>query len=497
MKDAQETFGELGTGNLTAGAIIGGDYVATFLVHTGLEGPTYLMQESSVLIPTCQGCTPDLSRIRMALAECWEAMELTQGIDFNRFMLCLPSWCTKGRGSFASIPITHDNRIPGFRYPKIRLRDVLALIRKASESSESHDATVNFKPRHFELESGRRVADPVGEMSPALSVEAEVVKADRGFVEGVLNCLRALCLRVDVLTSTDDVLGGCLTDQELTCSDVGALYCGRRYSTFGLFEQGSLRYSTAWERGSESVLAGAAHELSVTRDVIASVVGQPDLFMFSGDPNDPICSLPLFGRAGANPILRDLERAAGETVSAIVSDVERALNGALRNCALNVGRFVVVGEDPLTYRLLKAYLEEKFGLPCRIGVPVEVQVSRDIEIIGFPPIVGMVRRNMQLPPFGYQAFLERYNETPFSLISRQGGDRARAMLWNVAQRVANRLTDGPTCQAVPDQDFSSFNDPSPPTKRRRVLRVRRKRRNRRKAQHLSARLRSYINSLLM
>ena len=497
MKDAEQPLGELGIGNLVAGAIVGGDYVATFLLHMGLEGPSYLMQEESMKIPTCRGCTPDIRQIRMALSECWESMHLLQGVDFGTFMLCLPSWCAFSKQGSAEVPIAFNPRIPWCRHPRVRARDVRRVVEAASETEDYESVAVDFVPRYFELASGRRILDPVGETSQTLSISASMMMADRGFIEGILNCLRSLCVQVSVITSLDEALYGCLAPSERERSDMGVLYVGRRHSTLCLFDRGVRRFSTSWDSGSENVIADMAENLSVTHNVVSSVVDQPELFIASGDMNDPIDSLPLFGLAEINPILKSLERAAGSSVSAMTGQVTRSMQAALQETGARVGRFVILGEDSLTLRLAKMSLEEQCGVPCRVGIPFEVHVSRDVELIGFAPIVGMVARHRHLATPPHQVFLDRYNETPLNLLSRTSGEQARAMLWGASVRVVSRLKKqkpAGTVQAVPDQEFGRSQEPcvleKHPDRRNRPWR----RRNRPKS---SSGLRSYLSSLFM
>ncbi len=452
MKKAELDVQELKADNILAGVIIGGDWVQMFLVHMDALGASYMIRSESAVIPTAIGCAPDIRSITTALGDCWQRLEAIPGIDYGRFMLCLPPWGMAHRSVSADTELCHDKRIPFFRRPEVSERDVCRLVEKASQLDDPHHVTVDLFPGYFQLESGRRVTDPVGETTAKLGYRADAVKAERGLVEGILDGLGSFGIKVDVMTSMANALGGSLCGGEEDQSGVAVLHAGRRYCTLSIFDHGELRCSSSWEGGSEAVLTMSAQRMNITRDAVVSVIEGRDRFLSDVDSNDPITSLPLWDHAQMrqSPIARNLEREAWRAVMIIVRQVKDVVGSALIEQGVNVKRFVVVGEDKMSPKLLKQLLEEEFGVYCRIGKFPTVEISMGMQIMGYAPTMGVVRRYSRRPPVS-QCFLDRYNEPMFDGALRRGGQLARSVAWSASLRFVDRLSRKETPDVAVEQ----------------------------------------------
>ena len=433
-----KAIGVLPPGQIMAGVMIGCNWVQAFAIHVDPAGALYVMDVGSRLIPTKPGCTPDLRRIKEGLQACWNHLgPLAQG-DYGGFCLCLPTWCTRHDRVATSVEIASDERIPGFGTPVVDERDVRRLTEAAAAACETDEhVTVDLFPHYFLLDSGRRVADPRGETTNRLGISTDAVLVERGFVHSILDCLHDMDVKVDVMMSTAAASGGSLSTDRHRGAAVVDL--GERYTAVTLFDRGDLRHVGWWEGGSEDVLKTTAHNLTSTRDIVASVSGDRDLLLLYGDPNNEIVSLPLFSWARRHPVLRNLEYGAQEAVTALVDRIVKELGAAVRKEGLDIERIVLLGDEPMTVRMLKQLLEDRTGIPCRIGMPATVRLSLGMKLQGYWRTVSLLRQGVRFRA-RQQPFLERYNESLMDAFSRHAAEQTRRMAWLTVQRVADRVS---------------------------------------------------------
>jgi hypothetical protein len=446
MKNRKQTeLSELNPENIHAVAIVGDSWVQTSIVDADSLGRVYFIAHHSQAIPTRRGCTPSLSKVTRALVQCWAQMPVTGGLDYHRFFLCLPDWVTSCATRTSKISIEHDKRIPCFRDPKVSASDIRRLIENASEKGLSpQQVAVEATPRYFMLSGGRRVPDPTKELSSEVTMTTDLVVAERGVVEALLDTLHEHGIKVDVVTSASSASYGCLDENERDAGTV-VIHVGRTQSSLSCFDAGALRFTSQWGGGADGVLRAAASNLDADVRHVRSLAADRELLLFSSGSSEKISSLPLLRWSMTHPILRHLECAARDAVLLLADKVMHKLDAATQETSMNFERLVVMGDDPLTVRSLKETLEQSTGMRCRIALPQNVHISKGTaRIFDQARSLGFIRRCVS-PGQRHYCYLNRYNESAVDVVTRVVAVRTRdlslRMIRRFADAVENRARD--------------------------------------------------------
>ncbi|MFC1452475.1 hypothetical protein ACFLSJ_03915 [Verrucomicrobiota bacterium] len=431
-----EARDEIGPETIQACAMVGSDWAQTSVAHVDRRGAVYVIDSKWARIPVRHGCTPSLEQIARALARCWESLGVRREDDFCRFLLCLPPWCTRYREACATVNVFHDERIPYFRVPVVRQDDVARVARKASADRVPPGyVTVDLFPRFFALASGRTVVDPREETSRTLRLRAGSVIAELGTVKGILDILHRMGVKVDAICSTPAASAGSLEEGEME-TVTGVVDVGRRHTSLAVFDEGDLCHCATLEGGSEQVLMKTAQRLGTTKKRLSSLMAEPELDEYSGDPNDRYADLPLFGFGRCHPLVHHIEPAASESVEVLFERIDRGLQTAASLRSVDVRRVVFLGDAPLIVRLLKQLTSERRRRPCRIHIPDNVYLKAEMKLRGHVRTISLVQKHDGARG-RFQYFLEDYNESILDMLSRLIRDGAAGLSWRAAKTIAN------------------------------------------------------------
>ena len=436
-KRKQMALSELNPQNIHAIALVGDNWVQTSIIDADPLGRVYFIAHQSQSLTTRKGCTPSLSKITRALVECWQGMSASPCLDYQQFFLCLPAWATSCTSRTTSISIAHDERIPCFRTPKVSGRDIRRAVESASVLGLSRqEVTLEILPRHFGLEGGRRVYNPIGELTRDMTMTSDMVVSEQGVLETMLSVLGEQDVKVDIVTSAAAAAAGCLNDQERSVG-TAVIHVGRSQVSLSCFSAGTLLHATSWGGGADAVLATAADNLDTDVRRVSELAVDRELWLFSCHANQKVSSLPLFKWSTTHPILQHLEYAAREAVLRLADEAMRNLCAAMTDKSLAIERVVLLGDEPLTTRSLKEFLEQSMGIRCRIDIPGNVHLSQGApRIFDHALTVGFIRRCVS-PGQRHYCYLDRYNETPVDAVTRIVTDRTRDLSLRMARRVAD------------------------------------------------------------
>ena len=446
-----EPIGELNPAHIFAGAVIGDDWVQAVIMHLDPQGGVYPICGQAMILPVTPGLAPSLDLVRRSLKECWLKIDPTGSLLYNKFFLCLPPWCARSSDTEVRVPIEHNRRVPGLRIPTVRPRHVSDLEEVASwHDVPEHYVTVDLAALAYELDDGRRVSNPEEFITGTLGMQAHRVFADLATTRSMLNGLRTVRVEVDVMMSSHAAAAGVLSEEEMSLG-TAVVDVGRRQTHCSFFERGLLRHTSSRDGGTEDVVTSTADRMQLSREDVVTLMKQRAQLLFPDDPNHRIFALPLFRWTMAHPAVQQLDEAAQASVAAIYRRVAHSLNVATREMMLEVNRVILVGDDPLTLRILKELVEERHELPCRMAIPEPVYSAPGTHLLGYARTIAFFReaaRSQQRR----QVYLERYNEAVFDRISRKVKTGARRL----SMHALNRLVSVPP--APPDPSLP----PEPP-----------------------------------
>jgi hypothetical protein len=436
---------EFDIANVLAGIIVGDDWVQALIVHVDPRGAVYPIRSRWREIKTPPGLIPGLDSIREAIVGCWQDIHEQGTVEYSRFVLGLPPWCTTGRDTRAETMIECDERLPPLQLPRIRSHHVQALEECASQAGiPDYSVAIDMIPLSYELENGKRTQAPRGQVSPSLKLRAHTISADLGITLGILHSLHLLGIRVHEIMSSHVASTRYLSDDE---KDVGSVVVdvGQRHTLCSFFSDGLLRHVAHKQDGIRKVHAEIAQKLRTTSAKVAACIREREQLLFIDDPNDNVDSLPLFRWSTMPRSTKGLEDAAFPAASRIMLGVKHCITVAQKEMMVPVRNIILISDDPLTLRIMKFLSEEQLEMCCRIAHPPQALGTPELHVMARTRTFGFFLQAVLGPP-RRQVFLDRYNETMLDTFARNVSTRAT----DASLRVLRRLVDATTGRAATD-----------------------------------------------
>ena len=427
---------ELDTEHIFAGVLVGDNWVATVLVHVDpVSGSLYPIRDSHVFIPVNHGHTPSLRQIEDALEKSWTALNGPE-IEYSHLFLCLPAWCCRGQTATARTTISDAEHTPGLWWSKVASYHVRELQEKLyAEISSSKYVACDLMPLSFVLDNGCRLADPVDSITNTLDLDAYAIMADAGVIEALLERLRRLGLKADVVT-TAFVAGREFLSLEDRDRGVVLMDVDQRSVTASVYRDGLMAETAVVPEGSDGILGSTADRLHMGAWPLGVLLKERRDVLSATDANEETVLHSSCSRGGKAVTVRDLEEAAKASADALVRQVQDALGLSSREKRSGLRKIVLIGDEPLVLRAVKRAAEKRLGLPCAWAVPDRVHAIERIETPGLARMVGLMRQAGLHPP-ATQPFLEAHNRTPMKSINRMLTERCRQL----HQQMLARLRD--------------------------------------------------------
>ncbi|MBN1670886.1 MAG: hypothetical protein JXR37_07630 [Kiritimatiellae bacterium] len=442
IRRKKQVMFELKAETTIAAASVGDDWAQIVILHLDPKtGAVYPIRAKHVPIDTFRHHTPSLSQINAALEKCWRGLRGTTPLDYGRFFLCLPPWCCGSRGDSRTIAIDFDPRIPGLRTPKVTAHHVARLEEMVrQEVARSQSVVVDLIPHHFVLDSGRRLADPVGATTKTLKLEAYLILAEQGTAQGIVDGLADIGIRVDAVMSPWTAAANILAREEKE-QGAAVIDVDRRNTCCAFFSEATMEYATRVEGGSADVLEWIGAHLRIPPAAVADCVNEWKEILTPVSWDKTIQRLPLFHWASTHPGLRELDAAAALAAEALSERILQRVVVAQREMMIELKSLVLVGDDMLTLRALQGILADRTGIACRVAMPERVHDVTDVEIRAPARAVGLVREGQALPEHR-RVFALPYNRPVLHIMNQRVNTRARQAFWWAVKHFSERAARG-------------------------------------------------------
>ncbi|MEI6218383.1 MAG: hypothetical protein WCP86_05750 [bacterium] len=391
-RSANEYCDRLSSARNFGGAIIGDNWVATFLVHLDVLGPVFTMRWRPKMMNIPKGVAPSLSDVTETLSSCWRAMREDVKVEYSKFFLCVPAWNCRSVNGSCELPTS--SRWPAKNNDRVRVDDrhVRALEKtiKKTKLPPGH-ALVDFIPRSFILDDGRRMMDPIGASTRTLGLDAHLVVVDGYWLNAVVASLNDIGVNVDAMTSTFAATADSLSEEE-KLSDSIVIDVGARNTYLGFYNDGVLSTTRKVEGGSEDLIGRVAGDLRLPVAEVTASIAQFKLLLFSGD-GDSSDDCPLFVWRTKQPVIRDMDNAAVPFADSLLNRIWHEVEEMQIERGAAVRNAVIMGDDPFVTRSLLSLMKEKTPLRCRLGAPENLHKSDESDSPGYAHMISMVRQH--------------------------------------------------------------------------------------------------------
>lgn len=448
----REAVWEFDIEHVFAAAVIGDAQVMMVIAHVDPSRSVIPLRWHAEALPTGRGYTPSLRQIEEALKACWARLS-GEPIDYSRFFLCLPPWCTQSRRATGSIHIPDPPGGPDAGRPRVTEAHIRELAQMACrEHVPQKLAAIDVQPLAYVLDNGCRVADPVGSITSTLAVEANLVLADSGLTAGILGILTGLGIRVDVMTTPYVATAGFVDAEDLS-SGCAQIDVGRSSTCCSFFQDGAMVHTALVPGGSENVVDETAECLGIRSGDLRALLAEKVDALMAADDFDSLL-LPLPGNSARSRL------SVGELDAVLVARSEdlfrrilETINALVRDRRVRLRRIQILGEDRIVLRALHHVGQAFFPTQCSLVTPDRVFGIDEEMATAFGRMIGLLRRGA-LGHATPQPYLDLYNRvTPadpaFRVLVDAGrhlgyevlaASRDMAGYLRVAQRVATRAS---------------------------------------------------------
>ena len=414
--DEGQFVDELDTNRIHAALVVGDNWVATVIAHVDRLGTVYPFRWRHTFLDVEGRDVPSPRVLQEAVYECWNGMGVDARVEYSRFFLSLPGWACRSREATSRCFIDRELG-PRVSRPKVTAHDVQRLAERiCTENISASYVVTDLVPHCYLGDSGTAHKDPIGATSATLLLQAHLVMADLSTVHTILDALRAMDVRVDVMSGPFCPMGTHLTAPERASGAV--LVEVDRLNTYcSHFLGGQLVRSSQATGGVYDIVQSAASGLGIRMSDFAPWLGRLDTALVEAGPDVEIDLPPRRRRQPSGVRLGDVVAAAGEAAEDLLSRLDVTPEFSEQNLQRCLNKVVVMGDDHLTLRAMCEAFRRRHGVECEWRRPRKVHGNGRPPVPGFPRVVGLSR-------FGAvhngrrQPYLEEYNETLMDALNR-------------------------------------------------------------------------------
>lgn len=173
------------------------------------------------------------------------------------------------------------------KYAGISVKDVASAITQVKDIEIPEDKVlIDIAPSEFILESGERVDDPVGNLSASLTLNGQVILAEKEYVSKLRAIFRKIGIEIDGIVPNILAQRNVILDTNELNDNVVILDVGAGSTNIGAFEGKKFIYTNTIPIGGESITQDIAFILNISREEADNLKKQYGLALKSFIDND-------------------------------------------------------------------------------------------------------------------------------------------------------------------------------------------------------------------
>lgn len=432
-----EAVDELSARRVFAAATVGDGHVTTCLAHLDRLGAVYPIRTRSERMDVAPGSVPSASELGRALAASWDGLGADASFEYHRFFLCLPPWGALSREAASRINVSPgDQGQAAMQVPSVTARDVARLETQLCRQQAMPGFVICDLARHAYCgDSDLPMKDPIGARTRSLRVRGHVVFSDLNSTTVILESLRSLGVRVDVMVSAFTSVSPNLTLPEKS-RGCAAVDVDRANTHLSFYRDEQLAHTRLVSSGSRAVLIDSAHTLKTRPEELSWLWNAEDPVRLHDISLGRPGRLPQRSLQGGTQSLDDWNSAADMAVASLFERIRREVEETRLELGWRPNSLLFVGEDSVTIpRLVNA--ARACGYEAEWRIPERVHGNGRFAVPGAARLVGMIRAcAFARSPAPCQPFLDAYNESLIDGLS----NRVRQAFHDVVRRAAGNVS---------------------------------------------------------
>lgn len=262
------------------------------------------------------------------------------------------------------------------KYAGISVRDVQSALMQVKDIEIPDGKTlIDIVPDKITLENGTVVSDPVGNLSSAFTISAQVILADRDYVRQLNSVFKKAGLEIDGIVPITLAERNLILDKNELHDHVMLLDIGAGNTDIGVFEGSTFLYTNSIPVGGDNITHDIALVLNIAEEEADKLKRQYGLALKSFIDNDNDIILNTSRDNNKNRIIKSSELI--EIIEARVEEIFTIINKDITNHGVKqkINNVVLTGQGIININ--KSDVAGKINL----NIPVKISTGRAVSTV--------------------------------------------------------------------------------------------------------------------
>ncbi len=361
--------------NLAIGDIIVGIDIGTSKVCT-VVGEVNNFGQIEIICNTSYKCSGlkkgkiiNEDDISLSIAKTIKAAEDETNLKINSAYVTIP-------GKYITIVQNSITKEIKDKYAGISVRDVQSALMQVKDIEiPDGKSLIDIVPDKITLENGTVVSDPVGNLSSAFTISAQVILADRDYVRQLNSVFKKAGLEIDGIVPITLAERNLILDKNELHDHVMLLDIGAGNTDIGVFEGSTFLYTNSIPLGGDNITNDIALVLNITEEEADKLKRQYGLALKSFIDNDNDIILNTSRDNNKNRIIKSSELI--EIIEARIEEIFTIINKDITNHGVKqkINNVVLTGQGIININ--KSDVAGKINL----NIPVKISTGRAVSTV--------------------------------------------------------------------------------------------------------------------
>lgn len=262
------------------------------------------------------------------------------------------------------------------KYAGISVRDVQSALMQVKDIEIPDGKTlIDIVPDKITLENGTVVSDPVGNLSSAFTISAQVILADRDYVRQLNGVFKKAGLEIDGIVPITLAERNLILDKNELHDNVMLLDMGAGNTDIGIFEGSTFVYTNSIPLGGDNITNDIALVLNISEEEADKLKRQYGLALKSFIDNDNDIILNTSRDDNKNRIIKSSELI--EIIEARIEEIFSIINKDITNYGVKhrINNVILTGQG--ITNINKSDVAGKINL----NIPVKISTGRAVSTV--------------------------------------------------------------------------------------------------------------------
>ena len=262
------------------------------------------------------------------------------------------------------------------KYAGISAKDVIATIMQAKDIDVPEGKQIiDIVENQFILENGKKVSDPIGNLSGSFTLKAQVILADKDYMRQIASIFRKANLDIDGLVPVTLAERSLALDTNELNDNVMLLDIGAGNTDIGVFEGSNFIYTNTIALGGDNITKDIALVLNISEEEADKLKKQYGLALKSFIDNDNEILLTTYKEDEGKKVIRSSELIA--VMEARIEEIVSLVNKDITTQGIKprINNVILTGQG--VTNINKSDVAGKIIL----NIPVKIATGRLISIV--------------------------------------------------------------------------------------------------------------------